>query len=92
MANTFKEWQDISDSYAAWLQKVESLDLLEVFDLKPIVNGTKLCEALGQKGGVWTKDALNMVIDWQLRNPSEVAPSGAIAEVLERKSELNLPK
>ena len=60
--------------------------------MKHIVNGTELCKILGHKGGRWIKDALNMVIDWQLRNPTEVSPNGAIAEVLKRKSELSLPK
>ena len=56
------------------------------------MNGNELCEILGHKRGRWIKDAQDIVIDWQLRNPTEVSPDGAIAEVLERKGELSLPK
>ena len=65
--------------------------MLEVNSLKPIVKGTDISEALGVKSGKWMTDALNMVIDWQLRNPNEADTAKAIAEVQTRKDELTLP-
>ena len=41
--------------------------------------------------GKWLKGALEMVINWQLRNPNKSDPAEAIAEVEARKHELDLP-
>ena len=75
-----------------WLSQIESLKLLDVCSLKPLVNGTELKKALGAEGGQWTKIATEMVIDWQLRNPKDTDPSRAMAEIQRRKGELDLTK
>lgn len=41
-----------------------------------------------KSGGPWMLAALNMVMEWQLRNPGNTAPEEAIAEVKERRKEL----
>jgi len=76
--------------YASWLSELQSLDLLDVDHLKPLVNGNQLSQALGVKSGPWMKKALDIAMDWQLRNPDETDPAGGIAEVKERKKELGL--
>lgn len=58
--------------------------------LKPIVNGNQLSKALDTKSGPWMKKALDIAMEWQLRNPGETDPAGGIAEVVERKSELGI--
>ncbi len=70
------------EDYANWMRDLESLDLLDVDKVMPIVKGDQLCAALGGvKRGAWLKQALEIAMGWQLRNPQETDPSGAIAEV-----------
>ena len=84
------EKQSILDGYACWLSNLQALDLLDVDRLKPIVNGNQLSKALGTKSGPWMKKALDIAMEWQLRNPDEIDPAGGIAEVVKRKRELGL--
>lgn len=84
------EKQTILDGYARWLSNLQALDLLDVDRLKPIVNGNQLSQALGIKTGPWMKKALDIAMEWQLRNPEETDPAGGIAEVVERKGELGI--
>ncbi len=83
--------QAVLDGYSSWLSHLESLKLLNVDQLKPIVTGTELMKAFNTKGGKWVSAALDCVIRWQLRNPNQTDAAIAIAEVRERKEELNIP-
>lgn len=78
------------DGYVSWLQGLKAQDLLEVDSLKPLVNGNQLSKALEEKPGPWMKKALEVVIEWQLRNPNIDDAEEAIAEVRRRKQELGL--
>ncbi|KAJ4351730.1 CCA tRNA nucleotidyltransferase, mitochondrial [Didymosphaeria variabile] len=81
--------EDILRQYANFLTLTTDLDLLDVINLKPLLKGTELATALGTKPGPWMKDALDVVLAWQLRNPSVTDPSDAIKEVKKTsKSEL----
>ncbi|KAL9104138.1 MAG: hypothetical protein Q9163_000885 [Psora crenata] len=83
--------QALLDRYAAWLTELQSLDLLDVDRLKPIVNGNLISKALGGgKGGPWMKKAMDIAMEWQLRNPDETDPAGGIEEVVSRKKELDI--
>ena len=84
------EKQIVLDGYACWLSNLQTLDLLDVDRLKPIVNGNQLSNALGIKSGPWMKKALDIAMEWQLRNPEDTDPAGGITEVVERKSELGI--
>ena len=84
------EKQPVLDGYARWLSNLQALNLLQVDRLKPIVNGNQLSEALGTESGPWMKKALDIAMEWQLRNPEETDPAGGIAEVIERKGELGI--
>ena len=81
----------VLDGYCSWLSRLASLKLLDVDQLKPIVDGNELMRAFNTKGGRWVSAALNCVIEWQLRNPNQTDTASAIAEVRERKEELNIP-
>ncbi|KAL9637365.1 MAG: hypothetical protein Q9164_002230 [Protoblastenia rupestris] len=77
------------DAYATWLKELQLLNLLNVDSLKPIVNGNEISKALGSgRGGPWMKKAMNIAMDWQLRNPEQNDPTGGIEEVVDRKREL----
>lgn len=83
--------QVLLEEYAEWMFALQTLDLLNIDQLAPLVKGDQLCQALGGvKSGPWVKKALDMVVNWQLRNPGETDPSGAIAEVIEKRKELPL--
>lgn len=82
--------RNLLDEYAAWLSGLQSLDLLDVDQLKPLVNGNQISKALDSKEGPWLKKALDMAMEWQLRNPGETDGAGAVAEVVERKKELGI--
>ena len=77
--------------YSLWLSHLSSLKLLDVDQLRPIVTGDELVKAFNTKAGKWVSTALDCVLEWQLRNPERTDAAGAIAEVRERKEELNLP-
>ncbi|KAL8719309.1 MAG: hypothetical protein Q9225_003673 [Loekoesia sp. 1 TL-2023] len=73
--------QEILEGYAKWLSSLKDLDLLEVYQLKPLVTGDKLSKALNVKPGPWMSKALEMVMAWQLANPDERDPEAAIEEI-----------
>ncbi|KAL9072967.1 MAG: hypothetical protein Q9161_003189 [Pseudevernia consocians] len=80
----------VLDGYSSWLSHLSEIDLLG--QLEPIVTGDELMKAFNTKGGKWMSAALECVIKWQLRNPDRKGDAaGAIAEVAERKEELNIP-
>ena len=59
---------------------------------KPLLNGKDLAKALNTKPGPWMKDALDIVMAWQLRNPSATDPAEAIEAVKHaRQSDSELP-
>jgi tRNA nucleotidyltransferase (CCA-adding enzyme) len=80
----------VLNGYATWLQGLKAQDLLEVDSLKSLVNGTQLSKALKAKPGPWMTKALEVVIEWQLRNPKSDDAEEAIAEVRRRKEEIGL--
>ncbi|KAL8831449.1 MAG: hypothetical protein Q9191_000860 [Dirinaria sp. TL-2023a] len=84
------EQPTIADGYRAWLLALESHSLLEVYSLKPLVNGHELCKALGEEPGPWMKPAMETIVEWQLGKPDESDPKGAIEHVRRRKEEFGL--
>ncbi|KAF5717424.1 tRNA nucleotidyltransferase [Fusarium globosum] len=84
-----------SNFLAGWnsfLDHLTKLDVYEVTKLEKLLDGGKLAKALGGiKPGKWTGPALDVCIAWQLRNPGETDPTGAIEEVQRRREELGLP-
>jgi tRNA nucleotidyltransferase (CCA-adding enzyme) len=67
--------------YAAFLTTCKNLDILEVYNLKPLIDGKALAKAMNIAPGPWMKDALNVVVAWQLRNPNANDVDEVIKEV-----------
>ncbi|KAK3182058.1 CCA tRNA nucleotidyltransferase, mitochondrial [Lecanicillium sp. MT-2017a] len=79
-----KEWQ-------LFLDHLAELDVLDAPTLKRMLDGRDLAKALGVKPGRWTGQALDVCVAWQLRNPGETDPAGAIEEVQKQRMELGIP-
>lgn len=88
---TVADSRAVLDGYSSWLSHLSLLNLLDVDKLSLNVKGSDLMKAFNTKGGKWVSAALNCVVKWQLRNPDRRDAAGAIAEVMERKEELNIP-
>ncbi|KAF4502629.1 CCA tRNA nucleotidyltransferase, mitochondrial [Fusarium agapanthi] len=90
-----EESAEQSNFLAGWksfLDHLAKLDVYEVTTLEKLVDGGKLAKALGGiKPGKWTGPALDVCVAWQLRNPGETDPTGAIEEVQRRREELGIP-
>nr|OQO30459.1 hypothetical protein B0A51_02801 [Rachicladosporium sp. CCFEE 5018] len=67
--------------YSAFLTHLQNLNLLDAYTFKPLLDGKQLAKALNTSPGVWMKDALDVVMAWQLRNPDVKDPTEAIQEV-----------
>ena len=81
----FRDWQGFIDH-------LESMDLMDAPAIKSILSGTELSKALGGvKPGPWMKPALDVCMEWQLRNPGVDDAAGAIEEVKRRSEELKIP-
>ncbi|KAJ4352652.1 CCA tRNA nucleotidyltransferase, mitochondrial, partial [Ascochyta clinopodiicola] len=79
-------------SYSAFLSHLAKLEILDADTFKPLLKGTDLAKALSTKPGPWMKDALDVVMAWQLRNPSATDPAEAIEAVKKaRESDSELP-
>ncbi|KAH6882246.1 tRNA nucleotidyltransferase [Alternaria rosae] len=72
---------EILRSYDSFLARVTELNILDVDTFRPLLKGTDLAKALGTKPGPWMKDALDVVMAWQLRNPDKTDPAAAIEAV-----------
>lgn len=81
VANSREQVEVIERIYAAFIEHIRSLEILEVCTLKPLLDGKQLAKAIGTPPGPWMKDALDVVMAWQLRNPGVSDPAQAIEEV-----------
>ncbi|GAB7343287.1 hypothetical protein MBLNU457_1341t2 [Dothideomycetes sp. NU457] len=72
-------------NYGSFITTIRDLDLLEVYAVKPLIDGKALAKALQTPPGVWMKAALDVVMAWQLRNPGKTSADGAIEEVKNSK-------
>ncbi|KFY88970.1 hypothetical protein V500_06019 [Pseudogymnoascus sp. VKM F-4518 (FW-2643)] len=71
--NFLQQWQK-------FLDHIIDMDLLEAATCKRIIDGKQLSKELKAKPGVWMAAALDLVMAWQFRNPTETDPRGAIEE------------
>lgn len=90
-AKTVTDSRAILDGYSSWLLHLQSLNLLNAYEIPLLVKGEELMKAFNIKGGKWVPAALDCVMKWQLRNPDETDAAGAIAEVVKRKEEFINP-
>ena len=86
----FARWQRLIDH-------LESMDLMDVISTKSILDGKRLQKELNAGPGPWLKDALDICMTWQLRNPElterdpEKARWEAIEEVKQQREKLKIP-
>lgn len=78
-------------AFTSFLEYVQELNLLDAYSLKPILDGKALTKALGVPTGPWMKDALDVVMRWQLRNPGSKETSEAIEQVRIAKDRTQSP-
>ncbi|GAB7346744.1 hypothetical protein MBLNU459_g1853t2 [Dothideomycetes sp. NU459] len=67
--------------FELFLSHIEQLDLMDACSMKPLLDGKALAKALSTPPGPWMKDALDVVMAWQLRNPGKTDAKDAIEEV-----------
>lgn len=80
-------------SYSSFLSHLAKLEILDADTFKPLLKGTDVAKALSTKPGPWMKDAIDVVMAWQLRNPSATDPAEAIEAVKKaRESDSELPQ
>jgi hypothetical protein len=81
----FGQWQGFIDH-------LEAMEIMDAPSLRLILSGTELSQALGGlRPGPWMKPALDVCMEWQLRNPGVEDPTGAIEEVKKRSEKLKIP-
>ncbi|KAB8297717.1 hypothetical protein EYC80_001524 [Monilinia laxa] len=81
----FSEWQRFIDH-------LKELDVMDAPAIRGIVDGKILSKALGVKPGKWMGPALDVCMEWQLRNPDSTDAEVAIEEVRKRQKELDIPQ
>lgn len=82
----FREWQEFIDH-------LESMDIMDAPAEKSIIDGKVLSKELGGiKPGIWMRPSLEVVMEWQLRNPGVTDYTGAVEEVKSRSAELKIPQ
>lgn len=76
--------------YSWFLEYIVAQGLEDVCELKPIVNGREIMEALGaQEGGSWISTALSLVFELQLLHP-DMDKEKVLDEIRKRREELGL--
>lgn len=82
--------ESVIKRYTSLVEYVQEQQLEEVANLKPIINGNEIKEALSvKKAGSWLKSALELVVEWQFENPTGTAED-AKEMIKERKHELDI--
>lgn len=71
----------IVEACQTFLQHIQALNLLEAHTFTPIIDGRALSAALSTPPGKWMKDALDVIMAWQLRNPDFTDTAAAIEAV-----------
>lgn len=74
--------------FSQFIERLEDLQVLEAYKLKPIIDGTALSKALSIKPGPWMKPALDVVMQWQLKNPDKTDTAEVIEEIRAKQGEL----
>ena len=83
-------WKDVLAEWKKLLDHIAELNLMDVPQLKRLVDGRLLGNELGLKPGRWVAPALDIALAWQLRNPEAADPAGALEEVKKRRGELGV--
>ncbi|KAL1911318.1 CCA tRNA nucleotidyltransferase, mitochondrial [Sporothrix stenoceras] len=76
--------------WQTFLEQIETLDLYDAPHIKRLLDGKQVAAALGIRPGPWMTTAMDICMAWQLRNPEETDPAGALEEVRQRKDEVGI--
>ncbi|KAF2482960.1 hypothetical protein BDY17DRAFT_138728 [Neohortaea acidophila] len=71
----------IERKYTLFVEHLKTLNILDAYTFKPLLDGKTLAKAINTPPGPWMKDALDVVMTYQLRNPDTANTDDAIAEV-----------
>ena len=91
VGNEAQTYEAFIDGWQLFLDHLVELDVYEAPAMKRLLDGRSLAQALGARPGKWTGKALDICMAWQLRNPGEMDPKGAVDEVRKRRAELGIP-
>lgn len=97
-----KAYETLFNGWQVFIDYLEEFDVMNASALKPLVDGKELLQGLKAtsgnsklKSGVWTKDALQICMAWQLRDRGATgereARESAIQEVWSKRQELEIP-
>ncbi|QSZ28759.1 hypothetical protein DSL72_003264 [Monilinia vaccinii-corymbosi] len=85
-------FESLSSEWQKFIDHLKELDVMDAPTIRGIVDGKMLSKALGVKADKWMGPALDVCMEWQLRNPNSTDAEGAIDEVRKRQKELNIPQ
>ncbi|KAF4555479.1 Tti2-like protein [Elsinoe fawcettii] len=77
--------EPITTTYNRFLQQIKDFSIEEAYAFRPIMDGKQLAKAIGINPGPWMKDALDVVMAWQLRNPGNTSVEEAVEQVKNSK-------
>jgi tRNA nucleotidyltransferase (CCA-adding enzyme) len=78
--------------YDLFLSHCQNLNILNAYEFKPLIDGTALAKALETRPGPWMKEALDVVMAWQLRNPDNDDITAVVSEVQSWKQQVDVGK
>ncbi|KAK5165224.1 CCA tRNA nucleotidyltransferase, mitochondrial [Saxophila tyrrhenica] len=81
VAQETSDAEAIEKKYQTFTLHLQQLGILEAHTFKPLLDGKALAKALNTSPGPWMKDALDVVMAYQLRNPDTASSKDAIEEV-----------
>ncbi|KAJ8611706.1 hypothetical protein MRB53_037817 [Persea americana] len=79
-------------AYAHFISKLQQEDLMDAYDFKTLIDGKALAKALDVRPGPWMKEALEVVMAWQLRNPGSNDSDAAIEAVKHMQGRKAIPR
>ncbi len=92
VANSGPVYEELFGEWQSFIDHLEAMEIMDAPSVRPLLSGTELSRALGGvKPGPWMKPALDICIEWQLRNPSKKDATGAIEEVKKCSEQLKIP-
>lgn len=92
-ANISSAYEGLFSEWQLFIDHLEAMDVMDAPAERSIIDGKLLSKELGGiKPGVWMRPALEVVMEWQLRNPGVTDYKEAVEEVRKRSEELKIPK
>ncbi|KAL2864486.1 tRNA adenylyltransferase [Aspergillus lucknowensis] len=84
------DFVQVVQTYDEFLSYIVQQNLAGVCELKPVVSGQDVMQALGVKSGPWLSKALEYAIEWQLLHPGNQSKQDILEELNRRRAELGV--